>query len=142
MLQLLLNSSATDIVLVTLPRTAVETAIAWYTSCCTMARGHCLNSLIVLAAVHGLLSLPGQSTASSVFRGSPRPPQSSGAVHGLLSLPGRSTASSVFRGSPRPPQSSGAVHGLLSLPGRSTASSVFRGGARSSLHSFAPFPRP
>ena len=36
-LQLLLNSSATDIVLVTLLLTAVETA-----------RGHCLNTSIVL----------------------------------------------------------------------------------------------
>ena len=36
--QLFLNSSATDIVLVTLPRTTVETANAWYTSCYAMAR--------------------------------------------------------------------------------------------------------
>ena len=36
--QLFLNSSATDIVLVTLPRTTVETATAWYTSCYAMAR--------------------------------------------------------------------------------------------------------
>ena len=43
LLRLLLNSSATDIVLVTLLRTAVETAIAWYTSCYAMARGHCLH---------------------------------------------------------------------------------------------------
>ena len=42
-IQLFLNSSATDIVLVTLLRTAVETAIEWYTSWYAMARGHCLN---------------------------------------------------------------------------------------------------
>ena len=52
LLQLLLNNSATDIVLVTLLRTAVETAIAWCTSCNAMARGHCLNMFVVLAAVH------------------------------------------------------------------------------------------
>ena len=51
--KLLLNSGTTDIV--TLPRTAVETAIAWYTSCCEIAR---------------VLTLPlfwRRSTASSVF---------------------------------------------------------------------------
>ena len=48
------NSSATDIVLVTLPSTAVETAIAQCTSRCAMASGHNLNTSIVLAAVHGL----------------------------------------------------------------------------------------
>ena len=36
--QLFPNSRATDIVFVTLFRTAVGTAIAWYTSCCTMAK--------------------------------------------------------------------------------------------------------
>ena len=43
LIQLLLNSSAMDIVLVTLLRTAAETAIEWYTSWYAMARGHCLN---------------------------------------------------------------------------------------------------
>ena len=52
-----LNSSATGIVLVTLPRTAVETAIARCTSRCAMAGGHRLNTSIVLAAVHGLSGL-------------------------------------------------------------------------------------
>ena len=47
-------SGATDIVFVTLPSTAVETAIAQCTSRCAMARGHRLNTSIVLAAVHGL----------------------------------------------------------------------------------------
>ena len=36
---------------------AVETAIAQCTSCWEMARGHRLNTSIVLAAVHGLSSL-------------------------------------------------------------------------------------
>ena len=54
---LFLNSSATDIVLVTLPSTAVETAVAQCTSRCAMARGHRLNTSIVLAVVHGLSGL-------------------------------------------------------------------------------------
>ena len=45
-----LNSGATDIV--TLSSTAVETATR-----CAMARGHRLNTSIVLAAVHGLSGL-------------------------------------------------------------------------------------
>ena len=55
--ELLLNGSATDIVLVTLPSTAVETAIVQCTSRWAMARGHRLNTSIVLAAVHGLSGL-------------------------------------------------------------------------------------
>ena len=51
------NTDAMDIVLVTLSSTAVETAIAQCTSCWTMARGHRLNTSIVLAAVHGLSGL-------------------------------------------------------------------------------------
>ena len=51
------NSSATDIVLVTLSSTAVETAIAQCASRWAMARGHRLNTSIVLAAVHGLSGL-------------------------------------------------------------------------------------
>ena len=39
------------------PSTAVETAIAQCTSRCAMARGHRLNTSIVLAAVHGLSGL-------------------------------------------------------------------------------------
>ena len=54
---LFLNSSATDIVLVTQPSMAVETAIAQCTSRWAMARGHRLNTSIVLAAVHGLSGL-------------------------------------------------------------------------------------
>ena len=38
LLQVFLNSSATDIPFVTLFRTAVETATAEYSSCCAMAR--------------------------------------------------------------------------------------------------------
>ena len=41
----------------TLPSTAVETAIARCTRRCAMARGHRLNTSIVLAAVHGLSGL-------------------------------------------------------------------------------------
>ena len=66
LLQLLLNSSATDIVIVTLLRRAVETAITWYTSCYATARGHFLNILVVLAVVHGLLGLPGRRARSSL----------------------------------------------------------------------------
>ena len=56
---LFLKSGATDIVFVTLFRTAVETATAKYTSCCAMASGHSRNIFVVLAAVHGSLGLPG-----------------------------------------------------------------------------------
>ena len=52
--KLFVNSGATDIVLVTLSSTAVERAIAQCTSRWAMARGHRLNTSIVLAAVHGL----------------------------------------------------------------------------------------
>ena len=62
-LQLLLDSSATDIVFVTLFRIAVETAMAWCGGRCAMPDGHCLN--ILLAAVHGSLGLPG----CRLFRG-------------------------------------------------------------------------
>ena len=41
----------------TLPSTAVETAIAQGTSRWAMSRGHRLNTSIVLAAVHGLSGL-------------------------------------------------------------------------------------
>ena len=41
----------------TLPSTAVETATAQCTSRCGVARGHRLNTSIVLAAVHGLSGL-------------------------------------------------------------------------------------
>ena len=53
----LANSGATDIVLVTLSSTAVERAIVQCTSRWAMARGHRLNTSIVLAAVHGLSGL-------------------------------------------------------------------------------------
>ena len=63
---------------------AVETAIAWYTSCYAMARGHYLNILVVLVAVHGLLGLPGRGARSSLHSFSflsppppPRPPSQS-----------------------------------------------------------------
>ena len=55
--KLFVHSSATDIVLVTQSSTAVETAIAQCTSRWAKARGHRLNTSIVLAAVHGLSGL-------------------------------------------------------------------------------------
>ena len=55
--KLFVNSSATDIVLVTLSSTAVERAIAQCTSRWPMASGHCLNTSLVQAAVHGLSGL-------------------------------------------------------------------------------------
>ena len=55
--KLFVNSGATDIVLMTLSSAAVERAIAQCTSCWAMARGHRLNTSIVLAAVHSLSGL-------------------------------------------------------------------------------------
>ena len=47
----------------TLPSTAVDTAIVQYTSCCAMATGHCLNTYIALAVVHCLSGLFGAVSA-------------------------------------------------------------------------------
>ena len=58
LLQLFPNGGATDIVFVTLFSTAVGTATAWYTKCCAMPSGHCLNILLFWR----------RSTASLVFR--------------------------------------------------------------------------
>ena len=55
--KLFVNSGATDIVLVTLSSTAVETAIVQCTSCWAMAREHRLNTSIILVAVYGLSGL-------------------------------------------------------------------------------------
>ena len=63
------------------PSTAVETAIAWYTSCYTMARGHRLNISIVLAAVHGLFGARGRA-----FTLSPPPPPSPPPSPSLISI--------------------------------------------------------
>ena len=84
--ELFLNSSATDIVLVTLPSTAVETAIAQCTSRCAMARGHRLNTSVVLAAVHGLSGLFRAVSAvePSLFR--PLPPLSPSLISNLASV--------------------------------------------------------
>ena len=68
------TSFAVDIILVTLLRKAVETAIAWHASCCTMAKGHRLNTAIVLAVVHSLLGLLGQYTRLSLHSFAPFPP--------------------------------------------------------------------
>ena len=54
---MLVNSGATDIVLVTLSSTVVERANAQCTSRWAMAMGHRLNTSIVLAAVYGLSGL-------------------------------------------------------------------------------------
>ena len=51
------STAVRDIVFVTLPSTAVETAIAQCTSRWAMAREHRLNTSIVLATVHGLSGL-------------------------------------------------------------------------------------
>ena len=83
---LYLNSNATDIVLVTLPSTAVETAIAQCTSRCAMARGHRLNTSVVLAAVHGLSGLFRAVSAvePSLFR--PLAPKSPSQISHLASV--------------------------------------------------------
>ena len=69
--KLFVNSGATDIVLVTLSSTAVERAIAQCTSRWAMARGHRLNTSIVLAAVHGLSGLFRAVSAVEPFTLSP-----------------------------------------------------------------------
>ena len=58
----------------TLPSTAVETAIALCTSRCAMARGHRLNTAIVLAAVHGLSGLFRAVSAVEPSLSRPLPP--------------------------------------------------------------------
>ena len=68
------DCSAADIVFVTLPSTAVETAIAQCTSRCAMARGHRLNTCIVLAAVHGLSGLFRAVSAVEPSLSRPLPP--------------------------------------------------------------------
>ena len=69
--KLFVNSGATDIVLVTLSSAAVERAIAQCTSRWAMARGHRLNTSIVLAAVHGLSGLFRAVSAVEPFTLSP-----------------------------------------------------------------------
>ena len=59
LLQLFPNGGATDIVFMTLFCIAVGTAIAWCGGRCAMPDGHCLKNLVVPAAVHGSLGLPG-----------------------------------------------------------------------------------
>ena len=71
---LFLNSSATDIVFVTLPSTAVETTIAQCNSRCAMARGHRRNTSIVLAAVHDLSGLFRAVSAVEPSLSRPPPP--------------------------------------------------------------------
>ena len=70
----------------TLPSTAVETAIAQCTRRWAMARGHRLNTSIVLAAVHGLSGLFRAVSAvePSLFR--PLPPLSPSLISHLASV--------------------------------------------------------
>ena len=78
-----------DIVLVALPSTAVETAVAQCTSCWAMARGNRLNTSIVLAAVHGLSGLFRAVSAvePSLFRPPPPPaPPSPSLISHLASV--------------------------------------------------------
>ena len=87
--ELFLNSSATDIVLVTLPSTAVETAISQCTSRCAMARVHRLNTSIVLAAVHGLSGLFSggiRGPAFTLSSSSPYPPLPPALIINLASV--------------------------------------------------------
>ena len=60
----------------TLPSATADTAVAQCTSRCAMARGHRLNTSIVLAAVHGLSGLFRAVSAvePSLFRPLPPPP--------------------------------------------------------------------
>ena len=85
---LFLNSSATDIVLVTLPSTAVETATAQCINRCAMARGHRLNTSIVMAPVHGFSGLFRAVSAvePSLFRPPPPPPPSPSLISNLASV--------------------------------------------------------
>ena len=88
-----------DIVLVTLPSTAVETATAQCTSRWAMAWGHRLNTSIVLAVVHGLSGL---FRAVSAVEPSLSPPLSPSLISNLTSVDvkqhgqGESTESSCF----------------------------------------------
>ena len=86
-LRLFPNGGATDIVFVALFCIAVGPAIAWCGGRCAMPDGHCRNILLVLAAVHGSLGLPGWR----LFRGF----NSSGPPFPLVPVPNRP---SRFRG--------------------------------------------
>ena len=81
---LFVNSGATDIVLVTLSSTAAERAIAQCTSRWAIARGHRLNTSIVLAAVHGLSGLFRAVSAVEPFTLSPALPSLSPSLIGQL----------------------------------------------------------
>ena len=71
---LFLNSSATDIVLVALPSTAIEKAIAQCTSRCAMRGITVPNTSIVLAAVLGLSGLFRAVSAVEPSLSHPLPP--------------------------------------------------------------------
>ena len=96
--KLFVNSGATDIVLVTLSSTVVETAIAQCTSRWAMARGHRLNTSIVLAAVHGLSGLFRAVSAVEPFTLSP-PSHSVPVPNRPTRLCGRKATLSLFTSS-------------------------------------------
>ena len=100
--RLFVNSGATDIVLVTLPSTAVETATAQCTSRWAMARGHRLNTSIVPAAVHGLSGLFRAVSAvePSLFR--PLPTLSPSLIRNLASVDVNQNGLGLGRGLPVP----------------------------------------
>ena len=74
-----------DIVFVTLPSTAVETAFAQCISRCAMARGRRFNTSIVLAAVHGLFRAV-SAVEPSLSRPLPPPTQSPSLISSLASM--------------------------------------------------------
>ena len=65
---------------------AVETAIVQCTSCRAMARGHCLNASIVLAAVHGLSGLLQVISAAEPSLPHTLPPLSPSLISNLASV--------------------------------------------------------
>ena len=68
------------------PSTAVETAIAQRTSCCTMERGHRLNTSTVLAAVHSLSGLFWAVSTVEPSISRPLPPLSTSLISNLASV--------------------------------------------------------
>ena len=92
------SSFTMDIVLVTLSSTAVETAIAQCTSRWAMARGHRLNTSIVLVAVHGLSGLFGRFSWSSLSLSRPLPTLSPSLIGHLASVDVKQHESKLHNG--------------------------------------------
>ena len=82
--QLFPNSGATDIGFVILFRTAVGTVTTLVAA--QWRSGHCLNIFVVLAAVHGVLGLPGWRLRLSLHTFVPLPPLSPSLINILLSV--------------------------------------------------------